>query len=252
MRDRKIDYQKYSTQLIKLNQFCRYIEIIITETNVASKLKDFEFDWMLSSISQYLRDQTPKEKNKFTTNMNTQYEEYIKRILGDGLSSVRSNLFVSAYSIFEFYLLHLVEVYCLYFPVLYSNYKIEIQSKELNGVKTGEQIQDIIREKFINTYSFWPFERKLKFIKKDMKLNDSDIWLLNGKDSILEINRIRNKIVHSDEHVDIDYEYIKTKMEYLGSVIFKLAAYSQYKHGIEFIWIGDSNINIKQADRPTL
>jgi hypothetical protein len=248
---RKIDALLYSTQIIRFSPLHRYLTIIINETNVSTKLKELEFDWFFETTKGFLKNKNEDSVEKYKKDTESNYAKMIDVDLKNGLKTIKNSFIVNAYSVFEIFLVHLVEVYCEYFPELYISGKVKIARQDINNI-TKEDIDSAFIERFVKDFSFLPFDKKIEFIKKQLKLDDAEIWILNNENCIDEINAIRNKIVHSDEEIDIEYDRCNFYFDYLNSLIFKLSTYSQYRHGIEFNWILDTNINVKMAEHPIL
>ena len=248
----KVNAIKYQTEILKIIPLYRYLAIIVNETNVAEKLKEIEYDLFVDSIKEYLiqkDEMSIKKKKKGTEPI---YQKYIETTLGNGLKIIKEQLLVSAYSTFALFLEHLVFVYCQYFPKLYEKRKIKMQYTTVKKTNNQEQIKDIFLDEFINDFGLFSFKEKIAYIKENLKLDDESIWALSGENKITEINQLRNSIVHSEKIREISDDRFTNYINYLSSVVFKLAAFTQADHGIEFVWIKDTNINIKMAEKPIL
>lgn len=188
---RKIEALFYSNQITRFSPLHRYLTIIINETNVSTKLKELEFDWFFETTKQFLKNKDEESIEKYKRDTESDYSKVIDGTLKNGLKTIKNSFIVNAYSVFEIFLVHLVEVYCEYFPQLYVTDKVKIARQDISNI-SKEFIDSAFIERFVKDFSFYPFERKIGFIKKYLKLDDIEIWILNKENCIDEINAIRN------------------------------------------------------------
>jgi hypothetical protein len=141
-------------------------------------------------------------------------------------------------------------VYCIYFPKLYSDQDVKISFSLIKGFPTEEALREYFVRTCVESFIALDFDEKIQYVKKILKLNYEDIWVLRDKELIYDIYQIRNKIVHSDNSVEISDEEFYIYINYLCSLVFKLSAYSQKKYGIQFEWISDTNLHFMIAEHP--
>ena len=189
----KIDMLKFSNKIYQIIPLYRYLSIIVNETNVASRLKELEFDWYVSSIQNFLIKKDEASVKEFRKMIEPIYENYISQTLKDGLKLLKCNLLVSAYSTFELFLEHVVFIYCTYFPKIYMNSNIKIDLKRIESCQNEDDRKKYYIERFVDDFGFKRFNEKISFIKNKLKLKNDYIWELKGNDYIMEINEIRNK-----------------------------------------------------------
>jgi hypothetical protein len=145
-----------------------------------------------------------------------------------------------------------VTVYCRYFPKLYSDADIVVSYAIFKDFKNEEDTKNYYIKTYVERFTAFSFNEKINYIKKTLKLNSDDIWILHGREYIHDLDAIRKKIIHAEQSAEIPDTEFYMFINYLCSLIFKLSAYSQIKYGIPFEWIKDINFRFKIPDKREL
>jgi hypothetical protein len=241
----KIQTLKYHNEILLNTSLYKYLSLI-NETNISQIIKDVIYDNFIQTTRAFLRDQDAFERYK--NEMRAPYQHYIDKTLRDGWTGIKNNLLVSSYITFELFLDHLAGIYYKNFTELYSNDDIKVSFSVIRDFKTGKEIKDYFIRSHIEHFALLGFDEKILYVKKNLKLNDDDIWTFHGKDLLNDIFIIRNKIVHSEAVREIGDDEFYVFIDYLCSLIFKLSSYSKIKYDMEFEWIQDLNRYLSLAD----
>jgi hypothetical protein len=224
---------------------------IINEKNVSPVIRDVLYDNFILTTKSFLKDANTETIAKYREEMRLPYQTYIEKTLREGWTGIKNNLLVSSVITFEFFLNHLVGVYYNNFSELYSNDDISISFSVLRDFKSHEEIRDYFIKIHLEEFSAFGLKEKILYIKKTLKLNDDDIWILNRKDYLQDICRLRDgrDLAGTVSEISDDKFYIY--INYLCSLIFKLSMYSRIKYGIEFEWIKDISRYLQLEDKRT-
>jgi hypothetical protein len=226
---------------------------IINEKNVSQIIRDVIYDNFILTTKSFLKNADEGTIRKYREEMRQPYQNYIEKTLREGWAGIKHNLLVSSVITFELFLNHLVGVYYKNFSELYSNDDINISFSVLRDFKTQDEVREYFIKIHLEEFANFDFKEKILYIKKTLKLNDDDIWILNKKDYLQDIYRLRGRPVFSGGVSEISDTEFYTYINYLCSLIFKLSVYSRTKYGMEFEWIKDLSrylqIEDKQAER---
>jgi hypothetical protein len=244
----KVETLKYYNEILLNTSLYKYLSII-NEANISEIIQSVVYDNFIKNTQNFLILNDQAAINKYKDDMRLPYQKYVEKILHDGWRGIKNNLLVSSFTTFELFLNHIVTVYCKYFSKLYADDAVKISFSIIKDFSTEKEIRDYFIKTYIETFSSFRFNEKINYIKKTLKLHEDDIWLLNGKEYVHDINIIRNKIAHSEEISEIFDDEFYIYINYLCSVIFRLSVYSQVKYGIEFEWINNTNLRFKIADK---
>jgi hypothetical protein len=225
---------------------------IINDTSVHDIIENVTFDNFVETTKEFLKKNDPASITKYKSEMRKPYQKYIEKTLHDGWVGIKNNLLVSSYITFELFLNHLVTIYCRYFPKLYSDEDIGISYALFKDFKNTEEARNYYIKTYVERFASFSFNEKINFVKKTLKLNSDDIWILHGREYIHELDAIRQRIIHAESAAEIPDPDFYMFINYLCSLIFKLSAYSQIKYGIPFEWIKDVNLRFKISDKRTL
>jgi hypothetical protein len=234
----KIRTLKYHNEILLNTSLYKYLSII-NEKSVSKIIKDVIYDNFIQTTKSFLKNADEATINRYKEEIRLPYQQYIEKTLREGWAGLKINLLISSFISFELFLNHLVGVYYQNFSELYSNDDIQISFSIIRDFKTQDEMRDYFIKIHIDEFANFGFKEKIMYVKKTLKLSEDDIWLLNRKDHLQEIYRIRSKSVFSDELPEIPDDDFYTYINYLCSLIFKLSVYSQTKYGMEFEWIKD-------------
>ncbi|MDR2069594.1 MAG: hypothetical protein LBP71_06970 [Spirochaetaceae bacterium] len=244
----KLETLKYYNEILLNTSLYKYLAII-NEANISEIILGVVYDNFIDNTTNFLKNTGERAIDTYKNEMRQPYQKYVEKILRNGWRGIKNNLLVSSFTTFEFFLNHIVTVYCKCFSKLYSDESVKISFSIIKDFSTEEEIRDYFIKTHLETFSAFPFNEKIHYIKKTLKLREDDIWLLNGKEYIHDINIIKNKIVHSEEISEIFDDEFYMYINYLCSIIFRLSVYSQIKYGIEFEWINNTNLHFRIADK---
>jgi hypothetical protein len=247
----KIRTLTFHNEILLNTSLYNYLSII-NDTSIQDIIENVTFDNFVETTKDFLKKNDPAAITKYKSEMRKPYQKYIEETLRDGWVGIKNNLLVSSYITFELFLNHLVTVYCRYFPKLYSDVDITISYAVFMDFKNAEDAKDYYIKTYVERFAGFSFNEKINFVKKTLKLNSDDIWILHGREYIHDIDTLRVKIIHAENDSEIPDTDFYMFINYLCSLIFKLSAYSQIKYGIPFEWIKDLNLRFKIPDKREL
>jgi hypothetical protein len=244
----KIQTLKYHNEILLNISLFKYLSII-NEKNVSQIIRDVIYENFIQTTRSFLKNADEKTVGKYKEEMRLPYQQYIEKTLHEGWAGIKTNLLVSSFISFEIFLNHLVGVYYKNFGELYSSGDIQISFSVIRDFKTQEELRDYFIKIHIEKFAGLEFKEKIIYIKKTLKLQDDDIWIMNRKDLLMDIYRIRSRSVFSGDVPEISDENFYNYINYLCSLIFKLSVYSRTKYGMEFEWIKDLSRYLKIEDK---
>jgi hypothetical protein len=251
----KIQTLKYHNEILLNTSLYKYLSLV-NEEKISKIIKDVIFDNFIQTTKPFLKNTDEEAVKKYINEIRVPWQKQIDKTLKDGWSGIKNNLLVSSFITFEFFLNHLASVYYRSFAKLYSDDEIKISYSVARDFRSGEELKNYFINIHAENFSSLPFDEKILFIKKTLKLNDDDIWNLNGRDYLPEIHRREKKISSENPQDSVrtnageisDDEYY-LYINYLCSLIFKLSMYSKIKFGIDFEWIQNYSRYFSLADK---
>ena len=246
----KIKTLKYCNEILINTSLYKYLSII-NETNLSEIIGDVVYDSFFETARSFLKNRDKESEEQYKAELRLPYQKYVEKTLKEGWPGIKRNLLTASYIAFEQFLCHLVEIYCAYFPILYSDEDIRISFSVIQEFPTENALRGYFIKTHIDAFIAMTFDEKIQYVKKTLKLNSDDIWILREKDLIYDIYLIRDQAVHSVDTTEIPDDDFYLYINYLCSVIFRLSAYSQKKYGIQFEWISDTNLRFMIADEFT-
>jgi hypothetical protein len=207
------------------------------------------YDNFILTTRSFLKNADETTIKKYQEEMRLPYQKYIEKTLREGWAGIKHNLLASSLITFELFLSHLVGIYYQHFSELYSNDDIKISFSILRDFKTQDETRDYFIKIHLEEFANFDLKEKILYIKKTLKLNDDDIWVLNKKDYLQDIYRLRGRPVFSGEVPEISDDEFYAHINYLCSLIFKLSVHSRAKYGIEFEWIRDLSRYLRIEDK---
>ena len=245
-----IDYLTFSNKIAEISNFYRYVCRALSLPNVIGKIAEEHIESVSDNFAPLLIDSSPKGVAQFRSLLEQNKEAVAKHVTEKGNDIFRRQCLEAAFSIFEAFLRHLLQIYLSYFPQL-----LKTSEKTLTYVQIVEnsgQILDYLVQKELDVFDHKSLRNKKRYFEKRLNLVAQDIWILNKKELWEDIEGKRHMIVHSDKPPMIDEEYLFEAIQYLNSVMLKLAAHSQSDHGIPFKWFKDSADVVKKLETPKL
>jgi hypothetical protein len=247
----KVETLKYYNDILVNTSLYKYLSIV-NEANISKIIQGVVYDNFVENTRGFLKDTGDAAVHAYKTEMRLPYQKYVENILRDGWRGIKNNLLVSSFTTFELFLNHLVTIYCKCFSKLYADDSVTVSFSIIKDFSTEKEIRDYFIKTYIETFSSFRFNEKINYIKKTLKLHEDDIWFLDGKEYIHDINILRNKIANSEMVSEIVDDEFYRYINYLCSIIFRLSVYSQIKYGIEFEWIQNGNLHFRIADKREL
>jgi hypothetical protein len=250
MNEPVIDCLTFSNKIAEILNFYRYVNKALSYPSVIREITDEHSESIFVGIAPYLIDPGPKGVAQFRLLLDQNMEAVAKQVTEKGIEIFRRQCLEAAFSIFEAFLRHLLQIYLSYFPQLLKNAEKTLTYVQI--VDNSGQIMDYLIQKELDTFDRKTLRDKKRYFEKRLNLKEQNIWVLNSKELWGDIEEKRHMIVHSDKPPVIDEAYLLEALHYLHSVIFKLSAYSQSDHGIPFKWWKDSADVVKKLETPKL
>jgi hypothetical protein len=247
----KIRTLQFHNEILLNTSLYNYLSII-NDTSLQDIIENVTFDNFVETTKDFLKKNDPASITRYKSEMRKPYQQYIEKTLHDGWVGIKNNLLVSSYITFELFLNHLITVYCRYFPKLYSDEDIALSYAVFKDFKNADAARAYYIKTYVERFAALSFNEKINFVKKTLKLNNDDIWILHGREYIHDLNAIRQRIIHAENAAEIPDAEFYMFINYLCSLIFKLSAYSQIKYGIPFEWIKDLKLRATIAGKREL
>jgi hypothetical protein len=244
----KIQTLKYHNEILLNTSLFKYLSII-NEKNVSVVIRDVIYDNFIRTTKSFLTNADEATIRKYREEMRQPYQAYIAKTLREGWAGIKNNLLVSSFITFDFFLNHLAGIYYTHFSELFSNDDVPISFSVIRDFTAPGELRDHFVKIHTGKFAGLDFQEKIIYVKKTLKLQDDDIWLLNKKDYLQDIYRLRGGPVFTGSAPEISDDDFYTYINYLCSLIFKLSVYSRTKYGIEFEWIQDLSRYLKLEDR---
>lgn len=247
---KKINFEKYSYQIISLNTFYRYSRGVFKNEKVRNEIKEQESNNMYNTAKSI--KSLKIDPQELISNFKSKIELNVDKNIDKGIEILRQQILVSAFSIFENFLCHVVKIYLNVFPMILKGSDRSVDFKTIVDLKDNNSIFQYIIEKEIIYFDRLSLEEKKKYLIKKLKLTkQDDLWKLNGKELWKEINNQRDLIVHSDELIDLSEEHLFLYLHYIGQIIFGMTLNAKIYQGVDFIWENMSE-QIPGKEVPTL
>ena len=153
----------------------------------------------------------------FVSNFRNNIELNVDKNINKGIDFLRQQILVSAFSIFENFLGHVVKIYLNIFPKMLKKSKNRLNARDIVELKDNNSIFQYILEKETIYFDGLSLKDKKKYLGKKLKFAEyDDLWELNEKELWIEINDKRNLIVHSDETIELSEEQFASYLFYFS------------------------------------
>ena len=242
-----INLEKYLFQINTLNTFNKYCKDIFKNEQMKNKIKEQEVKNMYNTAKSFKSFKSHSQD--FLGTFKSKIEIKVDEDINKGIDVLRQQILVSAFSIFENYLGHVAKIYLNIFPKMLKKSKNKIYTREIAELKDSEIFQYIL-EKEIIYFDGLGLKDKKKYLSKMLTYDTyNDLWKLNEKELWVEINEIRNMIVHSDEIVELSEEQFASYLFYFERIMFGMAIYAKYYQGVNIIF-AKFNEQIPEKGKP--
>jgi hypothetical protein len=244
-----INLEKYIFQITSLSSFYNYCKSVFKNEQVRKEIKELEVKNIYN---------TAKSLKSFKINSQDILSKFISEIeinvdknINKGINILRQQILVSAFSIFENYLGHVVKIYLNIFPEMLKKSKNKINVKDIAELKDNTIFQYILEKEILYFDRRLDLKDKIKYLSKILTYDTyNDLWKLNEKELWIEINEKRNMIVHSDEIVELSEEEFASYLFYFERIMFGITIYAKYYQNIDIIF-AKYNEQIPYKERST-
>jgi len=242
-----INLEKYLFQINTLNTFNKYCKDIFKNEQIKNEIKEQEVKNMYNTAKSFKSFKSHSQD--FLGTFKSKIEIKVDEDINKGIDVLRQQILVSAFSIFENYLGHVAKIYLNIFPKMLKKSKNKIYTREIAELKDSEIFQYIL-EKEIIYFDGLGLKEKKKYLSKILTYDTyNHLWKLNEKELWVEINEIRNMIVHSDEIVELSEEQFASYLFYFERIMFGMAIYAKYYQGVNIIF-AKFNEQIHEKGKP--
>jgi hypothetical protein len=232
---KKINLEKYLYQINKLSIFYDYCKTIFKNENIRNEIKEQEIKNMYNIAKSFKSFKI--DAQDLASNFKSNIELKVDKNINEGIDILRQQILVSAFSIFENFLGHVVKIYLNIFPKMLKKSKNRINARDIVELKDNNSIFQYILEKEVVYFDGLSLKDKKKYLGKKIKLAEyNDLWKLDDKELWKEINDKRNLIVHSDETIELSEEQFASYLFYFERIMFGIALYAKYYQGVDFIF----------------
>jgi len=229
-----INLEKYLFQINRLNTFNKYCKDIFKNEQIKNEIKEQEIENMYNTAKSFKSFKIDSQDilSKFKSEIEIKVDEDINK----GINILRQQILVSAFSIFENYLSHVVKIYLNIFPKMLKKSKNKINTREIAELKDNAIFQYILKKEIIY-FDRLGLKDKKEYLSKILTYDTyNDLWKLDEKELWIEINEKRNLIVHSDEIVELSEEQFASYLFYFERIMFGIAIYAKYYQGVNIIF----------------
>jgi len=232
---KKINLEKYLYQINKLSIFYNYCRTIFKNENIRNEIKEQEVKNMYNLAKSFKSFKV--DAQDLASNFKSNIELNVDKNINEGIDILRQQILVSAFSIFENFLGHVIKIYLNIFPKMLKKSKNRINARDIVELKDNNSIFQYILEKEIIYFDGLSLKDKKKYLGKKIKFTEyNDLWKLDDKELWREINDKRNLIVHSDEIIELSEEQFASYLFYFERIMFGIALYAKYYQGVDFIF----------------
>jgi len=222
---------KYLFQITTLMSFYNYCKYAFENKNIISKIKEQDINSMWNIAKTF-----EVKEQVFESYVKSQIESNTDKTLNEGIDILRQQILVSAFSIFNNFLCHLVEILLNKFPKILKLSENKVKVKDIANLKDYDLIFKFIINKEIRCFDGLSLKDKKKYLTKKTEFGElSDLWELDGKELWKEINDKRNMIVHASELIELSEEQLSLYIFYFTRIIFGMLLYAKKITGIDFI-----------------
>ena len=243
-----INLEKYIFQITSLSSFHNYCKTVFKNEQARNEIKELEVENIYNTAKSFKSFKIDSQDilSKFISAIEIKVDKDINK----GINILRQQILVSAFSIFENYLGHVLKIYLNIFPKMLKKSKNKINARDIAEFKDNTIFQYIL-EKEIIYFDRLGLKDKKKYLSKILTYDTyNDLWKLDEKELWIEINEKRNLIVHSDEIVELSEEQFASYLFYFERIMFGIAIYAKYYQNVDIVF-AKYNEQIPYKERST-
>jgi hypothetical protein len=222
---------KYLFQINTLMSFYNYCKYAFENNNIISKIKkqDINSMWNIAKTFEI-------EEQVFENYVKSHVESNTDKTINEGIDILRQQILVSAFSIFNNFLCHLVEVLLNKFPKILKLSENKVKVEDIANFKDYDSIIQFIIKKEIRCFYGLSLKDKKRYLTKKTEFRElSDLWKLDGEELWKDINDKRKMIVHPSELIELSEAQLSLYLYYFYRIIFGMILFAKKTTGIDFI-----------------
>jgi len=226
----KNNLKKYLFQVNSLMVFYGYCKDAFKDKNIIVKLKEQDIKSMWNTVKTF-----GIEEQVYDNYVKSHIESNTDKTINQGIDILRQQILVSAFSIFNNFLCHLVEVLLNRFPKILKLSENKVKVEDIANLKDYNSIFQFIIKKEIRYFYGLSLKDKKNYLRKKTVFGEqSDFWKLDGKELWKDINEKRIMIVHPSELIELSEEQLSLYLYYFERIIFGMILYAKKITGINF------------------
>ncbi len=222
---------KYLFQINTLMSFYNYCKYAFENNNIISKIKkqDINSMWNIAKTFEI-------EEQVFENYVKSHVESNTDKTINEGIDILRQQILVSAFSIFNNFLCHLVKILLNKFPKILKLSENKVKVKDIANLKDYDSIIQFIIKKEIRCFYGLSLKDKKRYLTKKTEFRElSDLWKLDGEELWKDINDKRKMIVHPSELIELSEAQLSLYLYYFYRIMFGMILYAKKLTGIDFI-----------------
>jgi hypothetical protein len=157
----KNNLMKYLFQINTLMRFYNYCKYAFENENIRSKIKEQYVNSMWNTAKTF-----EIEEQIFENYVKSHIESNTDKTINEGIDILRQQILVSAFSIFNNFLCHLVEILLNKFPEILKHSDNKVKVKEIANFKDYDSTFQFIIDKEIRCFDGLSLEDKKKYLTK--------------------------------------------------------------------------------------
>ena len=222
---------KYLFQINALMSFYNYCKYAFENKNIISKIKEQDINSMWNIAKTFeIKEQV------FENYVKSHIESNTDKTINEGIDILRQQILVSAFSIFNNFLCHLVEILLNKFPKILKLSENKVKVEDIANLKDYDSIIQFIIKKEIRCFYGLSLKDKKRYLTKKTEFRElSDLWKLDGEELWKDINDKRKMIVHPSELIELSEAQLSLYLYYFYRIIFGMILFAKKTTGIDFI-----------------
>jgi len=222
---------KYLFQINKLMGFYNYCKYAFENKNIISKIKEQDINSMWNIAKTF-----KIEEQVFENYVKSHVESNTDKTIDEGIDILRQQILVSAFSIFNNFLCHLVEVLLNKFPKTLKLSENKVKVEDIANLKDYDSIIQFIVKKEIRCFYGLSLKDKKRYLTKKTEFRElNDLWKLDGEELWKDINDKRKMIVHPSELIELSEAQLSLYLYYFYRIMFGMILFAKKITGIDFI-----------------
>lgn len=218
--------------------FYDYCEFAFRKAALRDELCNKHYDDLYDMSLEFL-DHEKADETEYKKVFKRQMVDQVHSNIGDGLVILRQQLLESAFSVFERFLSHVVEVYLHVFPIILKGLDKTIAYRKIVEPQGGKAALDVLVDEEIRGFGFRSLQEKRDYMRKHLKLTNMDSnWRHDGEEFWKEIDRVRREVVHGEPPPDVPIDFLLRAFTALEKIMFSTAVFAQVDQGVPYEWSG--------------